>query len=58
MSLNQFFITFIIALLLGVLISNTGKILFKKIVSIYRTLTFRHVLLTPYTPKKQKRDSQ
>ncbi len=58
MSLNQFFITFIIALLLGGLISNTGKILFKKIVSIYRTLTFRHVLLTPYTPKKQKKDSQ
>jgi hypothetical protein len=58
MSLNQFLITFLVALILGVLLSNVGKVLLKKIVHVYRKLTFRHVLLTPYTPKKQKKDNQ
>ena len=58
MSLNQFFITFIIAMLIGILLSNTGKVLFNKTVVLYRKLTFRHVLLTPYTPKRHKKDNK
>ena len=58
MSLNQFFITFIIAMLIGILLSNTGKVLFNKVLVLYRKLTFRHVLLTPYTPKRHKKDSK
>ena len=42
MSLNQFFITFIIAMLIGILLSNTGKVLFNKAVVLYRKLTFGH----------------
>lgn len=58
MNLNQFFITFIIALLLGVAVSNFGKTILKKLVRVYRKLTFRHVLLTPYTPKRQKKETK
>ena len=58
MSLNQFFITFIVAMLIGILLSNIGKALFNKEVVLYRKLTFRHVLLTPYTPKRHKKDNK
>lgn len=58
MSLNQFFITFIIALLLGIAVSNIGKTIITKLIRVYRKLTFRHVLLTPYTPKRQKKDTK
>jgi|TARA_Y100001963_G_scaffold160018_1_gene267103 hypothetical protein len=58
MSLNQFFITFAVALVLGLFVSKAGKLLFKRALLLYRTLTFRHVILTPYTPKKQKKDNK
>lgn len=58
MSLNQFFITFVIALLLGIAVSNIGKTIITKLIRVYRKLTFRHVLLIPYTPKKQKKDGK
>lgn len=56
MSLNQFFITFLIAMLIGFLLSNLGKLLFSKTLFLYKKLTFRHVFLTPYTPKRHKKD--
>lgn len=58
MSLNQFFITFVIALLLGIILGNIGKTVLSKLIKVYRKLTFRHVLLIPYTPKKQKKDGK
>lgn len=58
MSLDQFFITFTLALLVGVVLSQVGKEVFVYLVKYYRKLTFRHVVLTPYSPKKVKKDSK
>ncbi len=58
MSLDQFFITFSIALIIGVILSNVSKTVFTKLLKYYRKLTFRHVLLTPYTPAKRKKDEE
>lgn len=58
MSLEQFFITFILALLVGVVLSQVGKGIFVYLLKYYRKLTFRHVVLTPYSPKKVKKDSK
>lgn len=54
MNLDQFFITFFIAVIVGVLLSNIGKAVIATLMKYYRKLTFRHVILTPYTPKKKK----
>ncbi|BDF93588.1 hypothetical protein KAN5_04260 [Pseudoalteromonas sp. KAN5] len=58
MNLDQFFITFILALLLGIVLSQVGKGMFVYLVRYYRKLTFRHVVLIPYSPKKVKKDSK
>ncbi len=58
MNLDQFFITFVIALFVGVILSNISKVIFVKLSRYYRKLTFRHVLLTPYTPPKKKKDEE
>lgn len=58
MNLEQFFITFTIALIIGVILSNVGKTVFTKFLKYYRKLTFRHVILTPYKPAKKKKDEE
>lgn len=56
MNLNQFFITFVVALIFGVVLSNIAKTLFVHFMRFYRKLTFRHVLLKPYEPSIKKKD--
>jgi len=56
MNLNQFFITFCVALIVGVILSNIAKIVFTHFMKFYRKLTFRHVLLKPYKPSIKKKD--
>ncbi len=56
MNLNQFFITFLIALIVGVILSNIAKVIFVHFMKFYRKLTFRHVLLKPYAPSIKKKD--
>jgi multisubunit Na+/H+ antiporter MnhG subunit len=58
MSVNQFIITAIIAMLLGGVLCLLGSFLLAKFKQYYNKLTFKHEVLAPYTPNKIKKDKQ
>jgi hypothetical protein len=56
MSLNQFIVTAIIAMLLGAVLCLVGTYILTKIKAYYLKLTFKHEVLAPYVPNTIKKD--
>lgn len=58
MSINQFFITAFFAMILGAVLCMSGIHILAQIKKYYYKLTFKHEILEPYTPNKNKKDKQ
>lgn len=54
MSMNQFLITVLFAVLLGILLALTGSYLSIKFKKYFQRITFKHEVLEPYKPKTKK----
>ncbi|MBB1384026.1 MULTISPECIES: hypothetical protein [Pseudoalteromonas] len=57
MSLNQFLITGFIALILGVLLCLMSTYVLDKLKKYFYKVTFKHEVLEPYTPTKNKKEN-
>ena len=56
MSMNQFIITTLLAMLLGGVLCLAGSFILTKLKKYYQQLTFKHQVLEPYTFKKTEKD--
>lgn len=58
MNVDQFILTSILAMLLGAALCLIGTQIFERLNKYYKKLTFKHEVLEPYIPKKNKKDKE
>ena len=58
MSINQLFITVILAIIVGIVLCMSATQILARVKTYYYKLTLKHEVLEPYTPNKKKKDEQ
>lgn len=56
--MDQFILTSILAMLLGAALCLISTQIFERLNKYYKKLTFKHEVLEPYIPKKNKKDKE
>ncbi|WP_171034589.1 MULTISPECIES: hypothetical protein [unclassified Pseudoalteromonas] len=58
MSIDQLFITAILAMLVGIMLCMSATYILARVKKYYYKVTFKHEVLEPYTPNNKKKDEQ